>query len=68
MSYVGDIKFFHLCRYCTRKLQAASKIVLESKVDEHIAECGPATRKRVKDARTADAAASAQGDLFFAKR
>ena len=64
MNYVPDIRFTHSCRYCRHKFTASSKIVLTSIVGKHLAECGPKTRKRVKDERAAADSAAAQGDLF----
>lgn len=63
-QYVGDITFFDLCPVCGRRFDAATRLVLNHKLDEHIPECAIATKKKI-DARVD---AERQLDMFGGDR
>ncbi len=59
-QYVGDITFFDLCPACGRRFDAATRLVLNLKLDEHVPACEAAAKKKLELA----AHALRQGDLF----
>lgn len=60
MTYVGDITFFDECPSCGRRVTAATRLVLNVKLDEHVAKCEPLTKKR----DDAQASRDRQLDMF----